>query len=245
MGVVKALKRAGVYKANPVGAAKGSVPGNFGKSKYKVNTKVFDDLSPEACYWLGFLLADGSVVETKGNKQTVVSLELMSEDKPHVEKFRDFLQTTFPINTIKPHDCMGYMNSGSAYLRVRSTQLAYKLSQYNIVPRKSDIAKAPEELLGSADFWRGIIDGDGCVGLKDGKYPYIKLVGTKELCEQFCAFTQDIIAHDRVPTHSKKLLWYFSINGGGTAERVLKHLYGGASIYLDRKYEKLSSILEK
>lgn len=81
-----ALKAAGIAMRPQRGSRE--FPGRV-LSKYTLNEDAFDVLSPEAMYWLGFLLADGSV----SSRKHTIQLKLSAKDRSHVEAFARFLET--------------------------------------------------------------------------------------------------------------------------------------------------------
>lgn len=232
-GVAKRLKKMGT-KMRPPKPYK----------RYTVDPAVFETLTEEAAYWLGMLITDGCVHQPSRGGLPKVMLELKEEDKDHVQYFSDFIKSTYPLY---------YNKAASSWkCQVASEELANVLSDYNIVPRKTNIIEAPESLLDNRHFWRGVIDGDGYVSGR----PQLELAsGSVRLLEQFIEFVY-IVSPTRYNNNGTQRQTKVSItyNGhgcarvrldGGTAERVLKHLYEDASIYLPRKYNKISGILDK
>ena len=66
------------------------------------NASAFDEYSENSCYWAGFLAADGNV-DTKNR----IRIMLKYDDINHLEKFKEFLQSTHTIssNTDKYNRC--------------------------------------------------------------------------------------------------------------------------------------------
>jgi len=65
---------------------------------------------------------------------------------------------------------------------VRSEQLAERILRLGRYDGPID-----DTLVGSRDFWRGVTDGDGSLGILDTGYAYIGLVGSRRLLEAFCS----------------------------------------------------------
>lgn len=148
------------------------------KSKYTLNEYAFDKLDDAASYWLGVLIADGSVDHLRG----ISRLRLGLKDTKLVEQFRDFLGSNHPIKD----------RGDVRILEVTSHYLVAAIEQYGIVPNKTKIATAHSDLVGRASFWRGVIDGDGCTFTRNG-YPNIVLVGSEPLMDQWLAFVKDLV----------------------------------------------------
>ena len=59
--------------------------------KYTFNLNKFKEDSADKYYWLGFLGADGAIVNNS------LTIELKATDKEHLEKFNLFAENTNPI----------------------------------------------------------------------------------------------------------------------------------------------------
>ena len=71
-----------------------------------------------------------------------------------------------------------------------SRRIVDDLGRHGVVPRKT-LAGVPasDALAAHPDFWRGMIDGDGTVGLARGKYgPVLSLCGSPAIMAQFADF---------------------------------------------------------
>ncbi|MFG3422219.1 hypothetical protein [Micromonospora sp. NPDC048063] len=113
---------------------------------------AFDELTPDACYWIGFLFADGSI-SYRRNHIPQISVGLAERDRAHLLKLRTFLGSTSVISAPSPthHSCQ---------FSVRSQRLADRLVALG---RYQGPINA--RLVESRDFWRGVVDGDGSVGV--------------------------------------------------------------------------------
>jgi intein-encoded DNA endonuclease-like protein len=65
------------------------------RSTYQLRHDAFDELTPDAAYWIGFLFADGSV--TGRGKSARVQARLSERDREHLVKLRRFLGSTHTI----------------------------------------------------------------------------------------------------------------------------------------------------
>lgn len=216
---------------------------------------AFDDMTkPEAAYVTGFLFADGSVVHDDYGS-SLVEVGLSVKDIGHVEKIRTFLKSTHKICIIDGHVgkqdrfLKGYLlKSGpSANLHVRSERLTNALIQAGMVPVKADRIPAPG-LADDKHFWRGMIDGDGSLGIqRKGKHKgsvYISLNGQYVIIESFLAYLrrQKIDINQR-PYHRSTI---FCMNATDRiAIDIVRLLYENAPISLDRKQLRAVEILGK
>lgn len=241
-----------------------TVSGRFLKTK-SADEAAFDTVTAESAYWIGMMMADGSILTDKHGAAIGMTLSLNTPDGGHVESFRQFLKTDYKITEMPPRWVRGPAGnpiwSGRTYtLRVLSNRLATALAQFGVIPKKTPVAEM-RGLDGSPhvrDFWRGCIDGDGCLAIhtmnyngRDSCYPFIDLVGSQQLTAQFSTYINAAIpgceAHpertykqDGTPSD---VLWKVR-KTGDIAAAIIKHLYENSTMSLPRKHRKASMLLE-
>ncbi len=208
---------------------------------------VFDSITPESAYWMGFLFADGTV-GAYGDGAPTIRLDLAEKDRGHVEKFRSFLKSGHKIITVRhPTDGLIKTVRVSASLSVRSEQLVANLEARGLAKRCPDRTPTPE-IENSTDFWRGMIDGDGTVrenvDRRGGGYRYasIMLCGHIPVLEKFQTFLlRRGISANIIDTTSG----IFQIRMmGASALTLIRDLYENAVVALDRKLETARGIME-
>lgn len=131
--------------------------------KYKVNDDSFSKLDAETAYWLGFIAADGSVVDN------TLRFVLNRRDEETLQRFLDFCDSNYPVNYHTAHytDNDGVKHEFDAVnLKITSKKIVADLAKYGIVQNKKNmdipfIQYIPEEY--KVDFIIGFFDGDGSV----------------------------------------------------------------------------------
>jgi len=194
--------------------------------KYTFNFDNFKKDSPNKYYWLGFLGADGSVVNN------TLSIELKTIDKEHLEKFNSFFENTAPIT-----DRINNLNVPCSKTQINSYELIKYLQQYNIYQNKSKtytipIEKIPNEYL--MDFIRGLIDGDGYVRINNHHQISLGFCsGNKKCIEQF----KKIIDLDNKISQDK-YTFSIQVTGNKKAKAILDKIYKNSNdnTRLNRKY---------
>ncbi len=162
--------------------------GGHANRVYQFDREAFRDLTPLCLYWLGFLFADGCTLK----KCSLLSLVLSEKDADHVERFRSFIKTEASTYHV---DRLRLSGIGARALRINSVDLCQRLTEIGMT-QPGILRKAPDSVVQSADFWRGVCDGDGCLGIyhyegKDRAIRYIlMLCGGKPLVDQFILFAQ-------------------------------------------------------
>ena len=188
--------------------------------------EVRGEITEEQAYWAGFLMADGCVGQVSDNGFSI-ALGLAICDKPHVERFRDFVCPDAPVSIMK--------HGTSAAVRVKSKKMADDLAKFGIVPRKSLIAKATDIVRFNKHFWRGEIDGDGSVKKDDGYYK-VMLCGSGDLMNQFIEFCGTVI-EGFVPKRAANRRIFRVDIAGIKAVLMMERLYDRCSVALPRKQE--------
>ena len=128
------------------------------RTKQIFNHDLFSSINNEiSAYWLGFLMADGCIMNKISGQKMIV---LCVKDLEVTEKFIKSIDGNFKPKTYK--DVYG------VYLT--SEQMFNDLVMLGCIPRKSLVLKFPE--LNSNvihHFIRGYFDGDGCVSITHPK----------------------------------------------------------------------------
>jgi hypothetical protein len=206
------------------------------KRLYGLNEGAFSEVTEPSAYWIGFLMADGCVAYRPEKKAPEIKLSLGWKDRKHIKLFKDFLETQKPYR-----DCIS--NDGFKYrqFEVTSSKMADDLAKYGVVPRKSHIATVSKALINNRHFWRGVVDGDGCVNKIISGLPRLSVVGSKSLMTQFLDFCKGI-----TPTTAKvgRHANIFRVQiAGSHAMAVMKQLYDNCNVYLSRKHKKAHGFL--
>ena len=196
---------------------------------------AFDQLTPAASYWVGFLFADGSVGERKQSKR--LSVRVSERDREHLEKLRAFLRSTHAIGTAPAGNYGGYRSRPSVRFSVESVQLPERilcLGRYD--------GPISATLVESRDFWRGVADGDGSLGILATGYAHFSLVGSRRLLEAFMIFLRSNDLAAKMTIRPDKTIFQVA-TAGYTAEKIVCFLYNNADVALDRKAAAAAKIL--
>lgn len=259
-----AQKHGAPYIAKQIGCKTGSVSYFLKKEglqrssseaakKYNFNENFFETIdTEEKAYWLGFLYADGYVTSA-GKYSFYVGLSINSQDRDHLIKFNECLNSNVPI-----HDYIsasGY-KVGTPYSRLLlSGETMYKNAiKQGVVEHKTDILKPPKlskHLI--RHFIRGYFDGDGCLTFHNKKKKTtvstefaIKILSTKEMLDYFKDFIEENnIAkikryYKRKPEQTVQSL---EISGNQQVKSFTDLIYQDAHIYLDRKYKRYQILI--
>jgi len=214
--------------------------------KYNVNHYYFSSIDDEnKAYWFGFLCADGYVSSTN----SCIELSVQSSDIGHLKQFLADLDSDSPIQPTKR------ILNGKEYTGCRatiySTQIKDDLIKHGCIPRKSlrltypTYEHVPKRLI--YPFIRGYIDADGCYYVNTNNNITVEIIGTEHMLrgiiKELNLHTNKI--HDL--NNDTKLGCYGIMKrinySGKYASYIINKLYSNATVYLQRKYDKITSVL--
>ena len=129
--------------------------------KYKLNEDYFEFIDDaHKAYWLGFLMADGTMREHKAGCLQL-SFELCEDDVYILDQFNHDINSTYrvQINTCKNS------SKNRARLIITNYNFCKHLIKHGIIPNKTGKEKIPNSIPDNyiKDFIRGFFDGDGCI----------------------------------------------------------------------------------
>lgn len=202
----------------------------------------FSELTSEAKYWIGYLLADGSVGRGR--------LSLTSIDLEVIESFKSFAAVGNDIREIDPKEkCIRGKNFVSSTIYeygFSDKETLSLLSSYGMVENKTHIARAPELLKLDRDFWRGYVEGNGCI-LIDGNNKAVFEIssGSEVLCQQFLDYCKSLIPISKVNVTKEGSKNAFRVRFCGKyGAYILRHLYQDTQPIMTRKYNKAAEIID-
>lgn len=220
-----------------------------GYNRKKVNENFFKTWSPKMAYVLGFMFADGSLLDTNSSSRTYYLL-FSNNDLDLLNKIRKTLSSEHKIYVRPPrvmeHTEKKYISKTSYLLKFGNKSMYDDLLDLGMTHRKSNsmhLPKVPMRLF--SYFLRGYFDGDGCVNIylpKNRVTPRIKVLFTSG-STGFLSELSELLAQ----VLSIKTLPYYRSMGAhnltasdANAVRVLDYMYIGLNEvpYLERKYQK-------
>ena len=196
----------------------------------------------EKAYWLGFMYADGYIVnyKSKGYGERSCGITLSIKDENHLKKFKTSIKATNPLNYYKKKNT----NSEFVRLLLKSEKTVLDLINKGCVPQKTKILKfpsnetIPKNLL--RHFIRGYFDGDGCLSYhirKNKIFPKITFLGTMKFLNVLQNNLNKNIKTTILSDKRMKNTYILSISTTDVLD-FLDYLYKDSSIYLDRKFNR-------
>jgi len=197
--------------------------------KYPIEQNSFDNLRGDAKYWIGYIMARGSVKRSSPGSPSV-KISALKEDRNHLDKFKEFIKSGLSIYDHKKR--------GVYEFEFRSGKIVSELEKYGIHDHMGYHQKV-KRLEDDKDFWRGFIDGNGRfeVSIRDNIYLRVNKGG--ELIRQFKTFAEKILKHSLGEPKLEVKNWSLTIAGTNAVELYEKLWYDKNSIALDRSLKWL------
>lgn len=219
--------------------------GSDSKRKYVCDKEYFETINSEdKAYWLGFLYADGYIVNgIKGKNKDAVGLTLAKRDVAHLEKFKKAIHATHPIHVYKT-----FLNTFSCRIIIQDEEFAASLIKKGVLRNKSlkltfpNSSIVPEEFV--FHFMRGYFDGDGSFSKKGaGVSGYdFKLLGTKEFLD---VYRSHLGVSNKIVKAKKCIstnVYTLCFGGNRKVKNAADKLYANAHVFLERKYERYKEL---
>lgn len=223
----------------------------------KVNNRYFDNLdNPNKAYILGFLYADGCIIDKKrGQKQIVINLH--EKDVDILYKFKEELNFEGNLHFYKGDKIKTSKNytikRGNLYrLTISSNCLCNSLIKLGCMPRKSltckfpDSGQIPENLM--SHFIRGLFDGDGYISKvnKDKFNPQFTfgILGTLDMCQGIRKYLSNKLSLN--PDKKLKIgdnVFAICYANNKDLKKIFNYIYNNDStLFLKRKFEIFKDI---
>lgn len=217
--VCQIMKRRGIQLRSPASA----------RRRLSLDESAFNASSEAVSYWVGFLMADGGIVGGK------LRVDLQARDKGHLVKFQSFLKAQHRIRRNTQSDTWRFV--------VSSRALVTRLAELGVTECKSFTACAPRQFRADRHFWRGVIDGDGSIGVDRHQRLAVQLAtASRTLLDQYRAFLRARLGRKIArngSTQGESAITvlqnrYRSVAAVNTCQqdRQLRVLYDAATVYL-------------
>lgn len=212
--------------------------------RYVCNEAFFESIERSEQAWLlGLLSADGGIRRpAKGHTPEVV-LNLQRRDLDAVEAFARLIETDRPIYFFAPHAADGHRRQEVASLCVRSAKMVADLERLGVTERKSFTMQSwdgPPHLL--PHYFRGLMDGDGCIFHTRQKQWILGLCGSLSTVEAFARWVSQRVRTRAQPVQHAGI-WKVTYGGRLVARNVAALLYRDAPISLARKQRLADELL--
>lgn len=224
------------------------------KRKYNYDENFFECIdSFEKAYWLGFITADGYIMDNtkKNNKSDCCGLRirLSIDDKNHLYKFHERLKCNKPILEVKNYGIYSNQKNlceSTIYCRKIVKDLNnIGLTSGNKSTNEKFIILDNDEL--TKNFILGLFDGDGSITKDINNHTEFSIVSSLEMTNNIRNFLSkklDISIPKITSNNNGKNLFRIRIFSKDSLNKIFNYFYkeNCSQDFLDRKYNKFEEI---
>ncbi|MBW3636361.1 MAG: hypothetical protein KY445_07840 [Armatimonadetes bacterium] len=213
--------------------------------QFDCNHDFFKTFTAESCYAIGFISADGCVSLDKQS----VSIGLQIRDRSILEALGAAMSSTYPIRESELVTSKVKDGKPRRYAKItlRSPEMVSDLISLGVTPRKSLTLKPCREIPAEfeRDYVRGLIDGDGWVGIDKANRWSVGLCGSLWIVEYFQDYARRLTGSSTSLffPYERRDFARINYNGKRAPSILAQKLYEGAKIALERKAEKAKILM--
>ena len=218
-------------------------PGNR-KTAFDINFFHKIDTEDKA-YWLGFIFADGCVLQTCEDVSgpNRLRIALSQKDIDHLYKFCDAIGHSHDAvhSYLRPADSFIKEDHWISCVNCDSVVMARDLISHNCFPQKTYVPSFPDDVPEHLmrHFIRGYFDGDGCIsGTTAGQF---EITTEKVAVERMQSILMEACHLGRTKLRFCRNAYTLRYGGCRQLKRIYDYLYHDAHVFLDRKYDKFRS----
>lgn len=204
---------------------------------------LFNLKEPNYSYMFGFMQADGHLhSSTRGRGR--MSIELCEKDLYILEKFKDLIKVSSTLS-VRTRSTNFKKNYTSFCLNIYNKEFRETIISYGIPSgKKSNIIEPSSYEYSEFDYWRGIIDADGSIGITATGKPFLSLATASEnLATGFSEFIYKYTGFKNNVIRNKRDNIYNMMISQEKCQKIIFLLYYKHCLSLPRKYELSKKIL--
>lgn len=194
-------------------------------------------------YLYGFLQADGNLSEQTRNRGRI-TLEICKKDEDIIHAFDNIITENTYIS--ERHRKTNFGENDFIKLSIYDLDFRNKMKSYGFpVGKKDDLIEPPKNVEYSInDYVRGLIDGDGSLGLTNKDIPFVSFITKSEKMKDFyIQYLFSITGKLKTSSRNKRDNAFNIAIYKEDAQKFVKQVYYKDSLTLKRKEEKAKNIL--
>lgn len=212
------------------------------KAMKYINLKI-----PEHSYFFGFAQTDGTLGKIKNfQNKGRFQIEVGEKDAHILKSFKQLFLPVYSGIRIRNRDTNFKENYTSYTLTICDMEFRRELNKLGIpYGKKSWIVSPPKTNFCERDYIRGLIDGDGSVGITDRDFPFISFtVKSEKLKNYLFNFIEKITGEKKRLKRNKRDDIYNIMINREKAQKLIRYLYYPNCLTLKRKLKNAKIALK-
>ena len=208
-----------------------------------MTSRSLDLTIPEHAYMFGFLQADGHLYKTTRNRGRL-QVELQEADGHILTEFAKLIpcHCTLTKRTRKTNFAAEHR---SVILRVYNRTFRSELESLGMISgAKSAQVSTPRVNFSKADYFRGLLDADGSLGLTGNAFPFVSLVSMSEaMTLGYVQYIKEVTGKLKSPSRNKRDGVFNIVVFKEDAQAVVSAVYYDGCLALTRKQAHANRVL--
>jgi len=199
--------------------------------------------NPFYAYLFGFAQTDGHLYEQSRNRGKL-RIEIGEKDAEILERFQKLLPFNSSINRRVCTTNFG-VNYESVIWTVCDKRFRDCLKDWGFpAGKKSEIIKPPCASYSPSDYFRGLLDGDGSIGLTAHGFPFVSLVtSSPQIVGEYLNFIKRVTGKLKTSLPNSRDKIHNIAIYKEDAQALVKHIYYKNCLALPRKKRKAEEVL--
>ncbi len=199
--------------------------------------------NPFYAYLFGFAQTDGHLYEQSRNRGKL-TIEISERDAKVLETFKRLLPFNSSIRRRVRTTNFG-VNYESVIWTVCNRRFRDCLKDWGFpVGRKSEIIKTPNASYSQSDYFRGLIDGDGSLGLTANGFPFVSFVtSSPQIVGEYLDFIRRVTGRNKTSLPNSRDKIHNIAIYKEDAQELVKRIYYKNCLALPRKKRKAEEVL--
>ncbi len=199
--------------------------------------------NPYYAYLFGFIQTDGHLYKNTRDRGCV-SIEINKKDEHILWAFKSLIPFNSSI-TERVRDTNFSEHNTSVIWRVYDKQFRDYLELWGLPSGcKSELIKPPSCSFSRVDYFRGLIDGDGSLGLTSKGFPFLSLItSSSHIVVEYIELIRQITGKLKTSNRNTRDSVYNIVVYKEDAQILAKYLYYNNCLALSRKLIKANEVL--
>lgn len=193
---------------------------------------------------IGFIMSDGNLYCQKGNKGKL-AIELQKQDAHILKEISLLVDCNYSIKE-RTRNTNFKENYTSICLSISDFSFREELKRVGVIEgKKYDKCDIPSVQYSEIDFWRGMIDGDGSVGITSNNIPFVSLITNSEnMAKSYLSFLEKYLGKKKTTSRNKRDGNFNIMVTKEDAQQIVRLLFYKNCICLKRKLNKSKEVLK-